>query len=129
MSGRRLETDDDLRRGLEELRTIAVVGLSPRAHRPSHGVARSLQTVGYRILPVNPYGGEEILGEAVWPSLLDLVASLEWIRDNISAETWHEWIGQGTKVINELRLDFSREEDQAVYDQHMYEFLGIDDEE
>jgi Fe-S cluster biosynthesis and repair protein YggX len=52
----------------------------------------------------------------------------EWIRDNISAETWQDWIGQGTKVINELRLDFSREEDQAVYDQHMYEFLGIDDE-
>jgi Fe-S cluster biosynthesis and repair protein YggX len=50
-----------------------------------------------------------------------------WIRDNISAETWRDWIGQGTKVINELRLDFSREEDQATYDQHMYEFLGMDD--
>ncbi|NNM26703.1 MAG: hypothetical protein HKO59_12095, partial [Phycisphaerales bacterium] len=49
-----------------------------------------------------------------------------WIQENISAETWREWIGQGTKVINELRLDFSREEDQAVYDQHMHEFLGID---
>jgi Fe-S cluster biosynthesis and repair protein YggX len=52
----------------------------------------------------------------------------EWICENISAETWNEWIGQGTKVINELRLDFSREEDQEVYDQHMREFLGIDDE-
>ncbi|MHC5024091.1 MAG: Fe(2+)-trafficking protein [Planctomycetota bacterium] len=50
----------------------------------------------------------------------------KWIHENISAETWQEWIGQGTKVINELRLDFSREEDQAVYDQHMCEFLGID---
>jgi len=48
-----------------------------------------------------------------------------WIRENISAETWREWIGQGTKVINELRLDFSREEDQRTYDQHMYEYLGI----
>jgi Fe-S cluster biosynthesis and repair protein YggX len=51
----------------------------------------------------------------------------EWIQQNISAETWREWIGQGTKVINEMRLDFSRDEDQAVYDQHMREFLGIDD--
>ena len=50
----------------------------------------------------------------------------QWIRENISAETWRTWIGQGTKVINELRLDFSREEDQRVYDEHMYEFLGID---
>ncbi len=49
-----------------------------------------------------------------------------WIRENISAETWQDWIGQGTKVINELRLDLSREEDAEQYDQHMYDFLGID---
>lgn len=51
----------------------------------------------------------------------------EWIQKNISAETWRQWIGQGTKVINELRLDFSRERDQEVYDQHMYEYLGLDE--
>ena len=52
----------------------------------------------------------------------------QWIYDNIAAETWQDWIGQGTKVINELRLDFSREEDQDVYDQHMRDYLGIDAE-
>lgn len=51
-----------------------------------------------------------------------------WIQENISEETWRAWIGQGTKVINELRLDFSREEDQHVFDQHMREFLGIDED-
>ncbi len=51
----------------------------------------------------------------------------KWIYENISAETWRDWIGQGTKVINELRLDFSREEDQQVFDVHMREFLGIDE--
>jgi Fe-S cluster biosynthesis and repair protein YggX len=51
----------------------------------------------------------------------------EWIHANISAETWREWIGQGTKVINEMRLDFSREKDQEVYEQHMFEYLGIDE--
>ena len=51
-----------------------------------------------------------------------------WICENISAETWRQWIGQGTKVINELRLDFSRDKDQETYDQHMREFLGIDAE-
>ncbi len=50
----------------------------------------------------------------------------KWIHENIAAETWQTWIGQGTKVINELRLDFSREEDQETYEQHMCEFLGID---
>ncbi|NBX36265.1 MAG: tetratricopeptide repeat protein [Planctomycetes bacterium] len=51
-----------------------------------------------------------------------------WIGENISAETWRNWIGQGTKVINEMRLDFSRDKDQDIYDQHMREYLGIDDE-
>jgi Fe-S cluster biosynthesis and repair protein YggX len=51
-----------------------------------------------------------------------------WIYENISAETFHEWIKQGTKVINELRLDLSREQDEKAYDQHMYEYLGMDEE-
>ncbi len=51
----------------------------------------------------------------------------KWIYENVSSEMWKTWIGQGTKVINELRLDFSREEDQKVYDQYMCEFLGIDE--
>lgn len=51
-----------------------------------------------------------------------------WIGENISAETWRAWIGQGTKVINELRLDFSKDADQQAYDRHMREFLGIDDD-
>ena len=49
----------------------------------------------------------------------------EWIQANIAAETWREWIDQGTKVINELRLDLSRDEDSAAYDKHMNEFLGV----
>lgn len=52
----------------------------------------------------------------------------KWIHDHISAETWHTWIGQGTKVINELRLDLSKEKDQEAYDQHMREYLGVDDQ-
>lgn len=50
-----------------------------------------------------------------------------WIHANISEETWQEWIRQGTKVINELRLDLSREPDAVTYDRHMHEYLGIDE--
>ena len=49
-----------------------------------------------------------------------------WIRENISRETFDGWIAQGTKVINELRLDLSRDEDAEMYDEHMHEYLGID---
>jgi len=51
-----------------------------------------------------------------------------WIQQNISAESFKEWILQGTKVINELRLDLSRDDHAETYDQHMREYLGIDDE-
>lgn len=52
----------------------------------------------------------------------------EWIQQNISAETWEEWIGQGTKVINELRLDLSKDEDSETYDRYMHEFLGVNED-
>jgi len=52
----------------------------------------------------------------------------QWILENIDADLWQVWIGQGTKVINELRLDFSREEDQKSYEDYMIEFLGIPSE-
>lgn len=51
----------------------------------------------------------------------------EWIHQNISQETFQLWIGQGTKVINELRLDLSQDKDVDTYDAHMREYLGIDD--
>jgi uncharacterized protein len=53
---------------LRNSRTIAVVGLSGRRFRPSHGVAEYLQSVGYRIIPVNP-GEAEVLGEKSYARL------------------------------------------------------------
>jgi predicted CoA-binding protein len=53
------------------MKTIAVVGLSPKEVRPSYGVARYLQSVGYKIIPVNP-GHLEILGEKSYPTLKDI---------------------------------------------------------
>jgi hypothetical protein len=53
---------------LERYRTLAVVGLSSKAMRPSHGVAQYMQQHGYRIIPVNPYE-TEVLGEKAYPSL------------------------------------------------------------
>jgi predicted CoA-binding protein len=57
-----------LREILRSSRRIAVVGLSPRPERPSHGVASYLQRAGYTIVPVRPTG-HEILGEPVQPTL------------------------------------------------------------
>ena len=55
---------------LNDSKTIAIVGLSIKPERASHGVAHYLQQHGYRIVPVNPtYAGQEILGEKVYADL------------------------------------------------------------
>ena len=62
---------------LEDSKTIAVVGMSNKPERASHGVAQYLQQQGYRVIPVNPnYAGQEILGEKVYASLQDAAAAI-----------------------------------------------------
>ncbi len=53
------------------LRTVAVVGLSPKPDRPSHFVARALQKLGLRIVPVRPAVGA-ILGVRAYARLADI---------------------------------------------------------
>lgn len=59
---------------LTHCRTVAVVGLSPKAHRESYRVSQYMQAHGWRIIPVNPVAaatGVPILGEAVYATLTD----------------------------------------------------------
>ena len=66
-------TDEQIRSLLEKSRRIAVVGLTTDQSRPSYGVARYLQSVGYVILPVNPrHAGQTILGEQVVAKVTEL---------------------------------------------------------
>lgn len=61
----------NLRRILQDCHTVAVVGLSAEAHRPSFQVAKYLQDHGYRIVPVNPRY-PEVLGEKSYARLEDI---------------------------------------------------------
>ena len=59
---------------LQNCRTVAVVGLSPKAHRESYRVAAYLQAHGWRVVPINPVAAanaEPILGEKVYATLAD----------------------------------------------------------
>ncbi|MFO7594507.1 MAG: CoA-binding protein [Pseudomonadota bacterium] len=59
---------DEIKTLLQQVKTIAVVGLSPKASRPSHSVSKAMQEFGYRIIPVRP-AVDEVLGEKAWPEL------------------------------------------------------------
>lgn len=59
--------------------TIAVVGLSSKPYRPSRGVAEFMQSVGYRIVPVNPLESE-VLGEKAYPRLEDVPSRVDIVN-------------------------------------------------
>ena len=59
-----------------QMKTIAVVGMSPKLERPSHYVSMYMKEQGYNIIPVNP-GHNEIAGMKSFPSLLDIPQTID----------------------------------------------------
>ena len=70
---------DDLLSIFAQPKTIAVVGASSTVGKPGHDIPRYLQSQGYRIVPVNPRGGE-ILGERVFESLRDVDVPIDVVE-------------------------------------------------
>lgn len=64
-------SDDELRKIYAETKTIAVVGASNDESKAANEIPRYLQRQGFRIVPVNPRGGE-ILGEPAFASLTEV---------------------------------------------------------
>lgn len=62
---------EDIRALLRRVKTIAVVGLSPKPERPSFAVSRAMQRLGYRIVPVRP-ALDQALGEKAYARLADI---------------------------------------------------------
>jgi hypothetical protein len=67
-----------LRRLLENMRRVAVVGLSPKPHRDSHRVARYLLERGYEVVPVYPRE-DEILGQRVYRRVQDIPGRVDLV--------------------------------------------------
>jgi predicted CoA-binding protein len=78
--GKVLTGDADLRHLLENTKTIALVGASPKPNRASHGVMALLQQAGYRVIPVNPVAaGTTILGETVYGTLAEIGEPIDMV--------------------------------------------------
>jgi len=73
--------DDTYIRGiLDTVKTIAMVGISPKDNRPSFFAFKYLMQRGYRMIPVNPgQAGEQILGQKVYAKLTDIPEPIDMV--------------------------------------------------
>lgn len=72
--------DSYIRGILNGVKTIAMVGISPKDNRPSYFAFKYLQERGYRMYPINPgQAGKEILGQKVYGTLPDVPEPIDMI--------------------------------------------------
>jgi len=124
-------SDEVLRALLEEIETIAIVGLSPKRHRPSHHIARALQGFGYRIIPVNP-GVDEVLGKRAYARLTDISDRIDLVNvfrapqyvagggeDCLTAQVKAIWVqdgvGDSQAALKAMRAGITVVMDRCIY--------------
>ena len=115
---------------------IAVVGLSDDPTRPSHDVARYLQSAGKEVIPVNP-NHSKVLGLKCYPSLTAVPGQIDVVdvfrrpefcadvvRDAIEAGAKGVWLQSGIvsdeaeRLAAEAGIDFVQ--DRCLKVEHMF---------
>jgi predicted CoA-binding protein len=97
-------SDDYIRGIFARVKTIAMVGASPRPDRPSNHVMEFLQRKGFRVIPVNPQAaGQTIHGETVVATLGEIVEPIDMVdifrRSSEVAPVVDEAIAKHAKII------------------------------
>jgi predicted CoA-binding protein len=96
-------TDADPLQLLRETRTIAMVGASPNAAKPSHGVMRYLLHAGYRVVPVRADGCAEVLGVPCVAALAEIDEPIDMVdvfrRPEFCADHAREAVEAGAKSL------------------------------
>jgi len=73
-------TDSELKTILRQVKTVAVVGISPNPSRPSYFVGRYLGLKGFKMIPVNPgHAGKTLFGQTIMGSLSDIDAQVDMV--------------------------------------------------
>ncbi|WP_163536893.1 CoA-binding protein [Gracilibacillus sp. YIM 98692] len=120
-----MQTEQELmKKMLTNSKTIAVIGLSDKAHRTSFQIAKAMQNAGYRIIPVNPHI-ESVLGEKAYDSILEVETEVDLInifrrpiylmdiaQDLIKTNIHYVWMQQG--VIDQQAYELLREHGKEV---------------
>lgn len=72
--------DSYIRGILNTVKTIAMVGISPKENRPSYFAFKYLLERGYHMVPVNPgQAGKDILGQKVYATLSDIPEPVDMV--------------------------------------------------
>lgn len=80
---------------LRDVKTIALLGASPNAARPSNSVMRFLLSAGYRVFPVNPgQAGKKIHGQTVYATLADIPETVDMVDVFRAAEYLSEVVDE-----------------------------------
>ncbi len=121
-------TDAHLKDILNNVKNIAVVGISTNPSKDSHAVAAYLKKQGYHVIPVNP-AAEEILGEKSYPDLQSIKGPVDVVdvfrRPEFVSEIADQAIKIGAKVLwlqlgihNEEAVKKAREAGMTVVEDH-----------
>jgi predicted CoA-binding protein len=97
-----INSSQTIHRIIDECKTIAVVGLSSNPMRPSNGVARYMQSAGYRVVPVNP-NETVVLDEKAYATLADVPEQVDLVdvfrRSSEAGAAVDEAIRVGAKAV------------------------------
>ncbi|MEZ5656445.1 MAG: CoA-binding protein [Sphingobium sp.] len=99
-----LTADEDIARLLNDVRTIALVGASNKADRPSNRVMAKLIAHGYCVIPVNPgLVGQSIHDQPVVTSLSEIEEPIDMVdifrASDVAGEVVDEAIEAGAKSV------------------------------
>jgi predicted CoA-binding protein len=111
---------------LRDAKTIAIVGASPDPARPSYGVMAYLLRSGYRVLPVNPLSGGEVLGQRCAGSLAEIEEPVDLVdvfrRPEHCAEVAEEAVAAGAGALW-LQLGVVSAEARRIAEEHGMDFV------
>ena len=97
-----MNSEETIRRILDECRTIAVVGLSSDPWRPSNSVSAYMRRSGYQVIPVNP-NETEVFGDKAYPDLAAVPGKIELVdvfrRSDEAGKAVDEAIAVGAKAV------------------------------
>jgi predicted CoA-binding protein len=97
-----INSNETIKKILDDCKTIAVVGLSSNLGRPSHGVALYMRRMGYKVIPVNP-NETEVFGETSYAALSDVTDKIDLVdifrRSSEAGNAVDEAIAVGARAV------------------------------